>query len=336
MPPTIADVAERAGVGVGTVSRVLNESPLVSDRTRARVLTVIEEMDYYPSDLARGLSTGTAGVLGAVVQRMTTPSAMQRLRGILDVASDAGFDVILRNVNDVDDYRDQVRSLLRPDRCAGGLLVSFKPSAEDIKRLGTNPVPVVTVDGQLPGVSGLFIDDERGGRIACEHLIELGHQRIAFVGDREDPIGFGPSMKRLAGFRQAMDSAGCAVPEQYVKIGAHERLVAMQHTNELLDLAQPPTAIVAAADFHAMVVMDSARLRNVAIPEHLSVIGFDDLDMAEYLDLSTVRQPLYESGARGARLLLEVIGAGSPPPRHVEMALELVARGTTAPPSPNR
>ena len=164
MPPTIADVAERAGVGVGTVSRVLNESPLVSDRTRARVKGVIEEMDYRPSFLARGLSTGTAGVLAAVVQRMTTPSSLQRLRGILDVASAAGFDVILHNVNDVDDYRDQVRGLLRPDRCAGGLLVSLKPDDKDIEMLASNPVPVVTIDGKVPGVSGLYIDDERGDR----------------------------------------------------------------------------------------------------------------------------------------------------------------------------
>mgnify|MGYP001817582209 CR=1 FL=1 len=125
MPPTIADVAQRAGVGVGTVSRVLNESPLVSDRTRARVLAVIAEMNYRPSFLGRGLSIGTAGVLAAVVQRMTSSSALQRVRGILDVASAAGFDVILHNVNDVDDYGDQVRDLLRPDRCAGGLLVSI-------------------------------------------------------------------------------------------------------------------------------------------------------------------------------------------------------------------
>lgn len=103
MPPTIADVAQRAGVGVGTVSRVLNESPLVSDRTRARVLAVIAEMNYRPSFLGRGLSIGTAGVLAAVVQRMTSSSALQRVRGILDVASAAGFDVILHNVNDVDE-----------------------------------------------------------------------------------------------------------------------------------------------------------------------------------------------------------------------------------------
>ncbi len=329
---TITDVAERAGVGVGTVSRVLNDSPLVSDRTRAHVLGIIAEMDYRPSFLARGLSTGTAGVLAAVVQRMTTPSALQRLRGILDVASAAGFDVILHDVNDVDDYQDQVRSLLRPDRCAGGLLVSLKPEVDDIKMLATNPVPVVMVDGQVQGISSIYIDDELGGQMATEHLIELGHKRIAFVGDWEDTIGFRPSAKRVQGYRKAMANAGFDVPEGYIKSGPHERLVTLRQIGELLDLEAPPTAVVASADSHAMVVAEGARARGLRVPEDLSVIGFDDLDIAEHLGLSTVRQPLYESGARGAQMLLDIMEANSGAAEHVELSLELVARGSTGPP----
>lgn len=333
MPPTIADVAERAGVGVGTVSRVLNESPRVSDSTRAHVLAIIEEMDYRPSFLARGLSKGTAGVLAAIVQRMTTPSALQRLRGILDEASAAGFDVILHNVNDVGDYRNQVRDLLRPDRCAGGLLVSLKPDDEDVAMLTSNPVPVVVVDGKIPGISGLHIDDELGGKMATEHLISLDHRRIAFIGDWEDPIGFHPSAKRLAGYRMAMANAGFVVPAEYVKSGLHERAVTLQHIAELLGLDQPPTAVVASADSHAMIAAEAARAHGVLVPDDLSVIGFDDLDIAEHLDLSTVRQPLYESGARGARMLLDILEGSQLVPQQVEMPLELVARGSTACPS---
>jgi DNA-binding LacI/PurR family transcriptional regulator len=330
--PTIADVAARAGVGVGTVSRVLNKSPLVSDATRARVLAVIKEMDYHPSFLARGLSMGTVGVLAAIVQRMTTPSALQRLTGILDVASASGFDVILHNVNDVSDYGDQVRSLLRPDRCAGGLLVSLKPDPADIRMLQSNPVPVVMIDGKVPGISSFFIDDELGGKMATEHLLALGHRRIAFVGDWEDRIGFGPSAKRLAGYRKTMAGAGLPVPDEYVKSGPHERLVTLRHISELLDLADPPTAVVASADSHAMVVAEGARGRGFRVPEDLSVIGFDDLDIAQHLGLSTVRQPLYESGARGTRMLIEIMEAETWSPQHVEMSLELVARGSTAAP----
>lgn len=334
--PTIADVAERAGVGVGTVSRVLNESPLVSDRTRARVLAVIEEMNYRPSFLARGLSTGTAGVLAAVVQRMTTPSALQRLTGILDVASAAGFDVILHNVSDVDDYRDQVLSLLRPDRCAGGLLVSLKPDDEDIALLAANPIPVVMVDGKVSGISSLYIDDEFGGQMATEHLIELGHKRIAFVGDWEDTIGFRPSARRLEGYQKAMANAGFATPDSLIKSGPHDRIVTLGHIGELLDLDDAPTAVVASADSHAMSVAEGARARGCRVPEDLSVIGFDDLDIAEHLGLSTVRQPLYESGALGAQMLLDIMDADSRPAKHVELELELVARGSTAPPRTGR
>ena len=330
--PTIADVAQRAGVGVGTVSRVLNDSPLVSDRTRDRVLAVIDEMNYRPSALARGLSIGTAGVLAAVVQRMTSPSALQRLRGILDVASESGFDVILHNVKGVDDYKDQVRDLLRPDRCAGGLLVSIKPEDQEVAKLARNPVPVVIVDGQLPGIASLYIDDELGGRMATEHLIELGHRRIAFVGEWEDLIGFRPTAKRRAGYRAAMADAGLEVPDYYVKSGPHEHLVTLASTNELLDLDDPPTAVVASADSHAMVITQGARARGLRVPEDLSVIGFDDLEIAEHLGISTIKQPLYESGSRGARMLLDLMQAETRNAEHVEMPVELVVRSSTAPP----
>lgn len=330
--PTIADVAQRAGVGVGTVSRVLNESPLVSDCTRARVLAVIDEMDYRPSLLARALSTGTADILVAVVQRMTTASALQRLRGILDVASAAGFDVVLHNVNDVVDYGDRVRDLLRPDRCAGGILVSIAPSHDNIQMLATNSVPVVIVDGLVPELSSLYIDDERGGRLATEHLIELGHERIAFVGDWEDFIGFRPTSKRLAGYRKALANAGFDVPDGFVKSGPHEHLVTLAAINEVLDLDQPPTAVVASADSHAMVIAEGARARGVRVPEDLSVIGFDDLEIAEHLGLSTIRQPLYESGSRGARLLLDLLDADARMAQHVELPVELVPRSSTSRP----
>ncbi len=329
---TIADVAQRAGVGVGTVSRVLNDSPLVSDRTRARVLAVIDEMNYRPSILARGLSIGTAGVVAAVVQRMTTPSALQRLRGILDVASAAGFDVILHNVSSIEDYRDQVRDLLRPDRCAGGLLVSIRPDDEDIRHLAENPVPAVIVDGFVEGLSSLYIDDERGGRMATEHLINLGHERIAFVGDWEDHIGFRPTAKRRTGYYKAMAAAGLEVPENYIKTGPHEHLVTLAATNELLDLDDPPTAVVASADSHAMVIAQGARARGVRVPEDLSVIGYDDLEIAEHLGLTTVRQPLYESGTRGARLLLDLMAADVRAAQHVELPIELIARDSTSAP----
>jgi DNA-binding LacI/PurR family transcriptional regulator len=331
--PTIADVAQRAGVGVGTVSRVLNNSPLVSDRTRDRVLTIIEEMNYRPSALARALSIGTTGVLAAVVQRMTSPSALQRLRGILDVASEAGFDVILHNVKSEDDYRDQVRDLLRPDRCAGGLLVSIKPEDQEVAKLVVNPVPVVVIDGRLPGIASLYIDDELGGRMATEHLIELGHERIAFVGEWEDRIGFRPTAKRRVGYRSAMEDAGLEVPDHYVRSGPHEHTVTLAATNELLDLDDPPTAMVAAADSHAMIITQGARARGLRVPEDLSVVGFDDLEIAEHLGISTIRQPLYDSGARGASMLLDLMQAETRKAEHIEMPVELVVRSSTAPPA---
>ena len=317
---------------MGTVSRFINESPLVSDRTRAHVLAVIDEMHYRPSLLGRALSKSTAGVLAAVVQRMTSSSALQRVRGILDVASAAGFDVILHNVNDIDDYGDQVSDLLRPDRCAGGLLVSIDPGGDNVGQFNDYPVPVVIIDGRVEGLPSLYVDDQRGGRMATQHLIDLGHERIAFVGDWEDFIGFRPTAKRRIGYEEAMAEAVLPVPDGYIKSGPHERTVTVAATNDLLDLDEPPTAIVASADYHAMIASQAARARGIRVPEDLSVIGYDDLEIAQHLGLSTVRQSLYESGTSGARMLLDAMGDGPAAPQHVELPLELVARDSTAPP----
>jgi DNA-binding LacI/PurR family transcriptional regulator len=129
-----------------------------------------------------------------------------------------------------------------------------------------------------------------------------------------------------------MADAGFAVPGHYVKSGLHERAVTLQHIDELLDLDQPPTAVVASADSHAMIAAEGARAHGFSVPDDLSVVGFDDLDIAQHLDLSTIRQPLYESGAQGTRMLLDIMEGVPSAPQQVEMPLELVARGSTAAP----
>jgi len=129
-----------------------------------------------------------------------------------------------------------------------------------------------------------------------------------------------------------MEDAGLEVPDCYVKSGPHEHMVTLAATNELLDLEDPPSAMVASADSHAMVIIQGARARGLRVPQDLSVIGFDDLEIAEHLGISTIRQPLYDSGARGARMLLDLMQAATLEPEHIEMPVELVVRGSTAAP----
>jgi LacI family transcriptional regulator len=202
-------------------------------------------------------------------------------------------------------------------------------------RLLASGTPVVLVDVRHPGLSQIYTDDVEGGRLATRHLLELGHRRIAFIGDLSDnPYGFTSSAHRQAGFRDVMQKAGLEVPAQYMKEGEHRRGVAVGLASELLALPEPPTAVFAASDTQAFGVLEAAVEAGIEVPSHLSVIGFDDVEVASYLGLTTVRQQLEFSGAWGAQMLLELTEGWHPAEPVIEkLSLELVERRTTAEPA---
>lgn len=332
---TIAEVAARAGVGAGTVSRVLNGSPKVSETTRAKVQAAIAELGYRPNPLAQGLSRGRSRTLGVVVPYFTTPSPVERLRGAAAALDGASHDLVIFNVESVGHRDDFLGTLDRRDRADGLLLMSFPPPPEDLARIVAAGVPVVLVDAPAHGqnVSSVVIDDVAGGRLATQHLLDLGHERIAFIGgDPDEPLGFTSADDREVGFRQAMAAAGVEVDPGLVRYGTHAREVAVAIAKDLLRRPDPPTAIFATADVQAIGVIEAARSLGVKVPDDLSVIGFDDIELAAYVGLTTVRQPLFESGRLATRLLLEALGADGTTTAHVhELPLEVVARSTTGP-----
>jgi DNA-binding LacI/PurR family transcriptional regulator len=180
------------------------------------------------------------------------------------------------------------------------------------------------------------IDDVVGGAMAARHLLEAGHRRIAFVGDVEDsPFAFASSQRRLEGFGRVLAEAGVALPASYVRRGPFSREAAVLLTRQLLALSRPPTAIFAASDVQAFGVLDAAARAGLAVPGDLSVVGFDDNELAAANGLTTVRQPLRESGRLGAQILLRALAGeeASPPAPPPELpALEVVARRTVSPP----
>ncbi len=328
---TISRVASLAGVGVGTVSRVLNDSGSVSAPTRVRVLEAIAALEYEPSAAARALSTGRTGAIGVLAPFFTEPSVVERLRGVTQRLSRAGYQVVLFDVESPEQGDRAVRSLAAKGRVDGLLVLSLPPTGAQLARLEAAGVPVVLVDRKDEGGSSVFTDDRAGGRLAAEHLLELGHERIAFVGDIEDgPFGFTSSRLRREGFAAALAEAGVPLQPDLVRAGPHRRDAARAHGHELLALPAPPTAVFAASDHQALGLLEAATNAGVRVPDRLSVIGFDDVEIARYAGLTTVAQPLEASGARGAELLLEALAGERP--RSLELALELRVRATTAPP----
>jgi len=332
--PTIADVARLAGVGRGTVSRVLNERPNVDPRTRARVLAAIRELDYVPSSAARRLSLGRTHTIAVVVPYLTRPSVVERLRGIEQALVQAAFDMIVFNV-ETPQRRDEVlRDLSRPARIDGLLLVSIAPHEHELRQIRHTGLPVVLIDAHHRSLPRVVVDDVGGGRLAARYLLDLGHIRIAFVGDPlRPPIGFSSSRLRLRGVEQALRADGLAIPEELVALGEHGRQRARELAGELLRSALPPTAIVAASDTQALGVLEAAADLGLQVPGDLSVIGYDDIEAADYVGLTTIHQPLQETGSRAVRRLLELIGGSSGPVLREILEVWLVARRTTSPPN---
>ena len=326
---TIARVAALAGVGVGTVSRVLNDSGAVSAPTRRSVEEAIDALGYEPSAAARALSTGRTMSIGVVAPFLTQSSVVERLRGVARRVADADYRLVLFDVERPDRLFDSVGSFAVNGRVDGLLVVSL--ALPEGFRAGS--VPIVLVDRESDDLPSVHIDDEAGGRLATEHLLGLGHTRIAFVGDTEEnPYGFDSSAPRRRGYQAALRDAGVAVDPALVRSGPHGRDAAGAIARDLLGSAAPPTAIVAASDDQALGVLEAAEAASVSVPDRLSVVGFDDLEVARYACLTTVAQPLEASGARGVDLLLDALAGGMP--RSEQLDCKLVVRGTTAPTGP--
>jgi LacI family transcriptional regulator, galactose operon repressor len=331
-PARIADVAAAAGVGVATVSRVLNGNANVAAPTRARVLEAITALNYRPSSLARNLSLRRTLVIGVVIPFFTSPSSVERLRGVVTALEGSPYDLALFDVESADRQRRAFDLLGRGDRADGLLVVSLVPPAEELGRLAAANLPTIIVDAPHETLTTVVVDDVAGGEQATRHLIELGHSKIAFIGDKPpDPFRFHSSRDRTLGYERALENAGIAVRPEYIRAGTHNRHVARSIAIELLKLPDRPTAIFAASDTQALGALEAARVLGIDVPRDLSVVGFDDIEVAAYVGLTTVRQPLLESGRRGAELLLQALDGPPARPLRELLPLELIVRGTTGP-----
>ena len=337
---TIRDVARRAGVSVATASRALNGKDVVSPDTRDRILAVMEELGFAPSPAARRLSLGRTLTVGVVVSFLTRPQAAERIRGVDAVLADSEFDLVIYNVESVQKRDHYLGTLAQSQRTDGLLVMSLPPTPDVVAVLRQAPVPIVFIDVHTPTVAGLprvIGDDAAGGALAAQHLLALGHRSIGFIGDAvSSPFGFTSSTDREAGFRRELASAGVSIPARWLGHGAHGRYEARELAGRILRDGDGPTAIFAASDTQALGIIAAASEAGLHVPDDVSVMGYDDIEAADYVGLTTVRQQLFESGRRGAEILLGEIDQRAAQPPVVRLAPELVVRATTAPPKEGR
>ena len=328
-------MAADAGVGVGTVSRVLNGSDQVRESTMRAVLDSIDRLGYRPSHAAAALVRGTPRTVALIVAHLTRPSTVGRVASALAVLEEQGYDAIVYNVDSAIERGRHLEALLPTHRADGVLAVCLPLSRGQLDQFARAGVALSSVDAANPGVPQTVIDDVAGGRLATGHLVALGHRRIGFVGDEPSGrppagLGFVSSASRLRGYKQALATAGIRVDPSLIRRGPHDAGTAAEHAAQLLKSPDPPSAIFAASDTQAIGVLAAADRLGVAVPERLSVVGFDDIESAAFLGLSTVRQPLALSGAEGARRLCTLLRGERVHPLRQELPIELVARGSSA------
>jgi LacI family transcriptional regulator len=338
MPATIRDVARKAGVGLGTVSRVINGSPQVSEKTRVRVLQAIEELDFQPSRIARRLSLGKTLTIAVVAPFFTRPAITERMRGVEATLSGTEYDMVIYNIETLERKQAVFRDLAQRKRVDGVLVISLDPTEDESKRFRESGIPLVMIDAHytsIEGISCIDTDDVRGGRMAVAHLLQLGHKRIGYIGDAlQAPFQSMAGKLRFEGYRQALEEAGIETQPELARRIEHGKQEARQETHELLTISQPPTAIFASNDSHAIGVLEAAREAGSTVPFDLSVVGYNDEEYAEYLDLTTVRPKYFESGQRGVELLLGRLADPDRDPVYETLEPELIVRGSTLEPRP--
>ncbi len=327
--PTIRDVARRAGVGVGTVSRVLNDSPLVKPDKRGRVVAAIAELGFVRNPTAHSLSTGRSRAIAVIAPFFTSPSSAERLRGLSTGLSERGYMMLLVDIETAEQREAAFTDLARSHAVEGLIVISIRPTDEELAAIARERWPIVLVDSSHRSIPHVATDDVIGGELATGHLLAKGHERIAFVGDKR-PAAFGltSSERRRRGYRRALRGAGIRPLKAYERLGGHDREEAREVAAPLFALPEPPTAVFAASDIQAIGVIEAATRAGLDVPADLAVIGFDDIEFAAVVGLTTVRQPLRESGRRGAELLLAAIEGSKPPPGELE-PLTVIERRTT-------
>jgi DNA-binding LacI/PurR family transcriptional regulator len=342
MPVTIKDIAKQAEVSHSTVSRALRGSPLISDSTVERIRQVAQELDYHPSAAARSLKTNRSQVLGVVLSSVDDPFFSEILQGIEDVAQSHGYSLFTAaSQRDSERVRAIVQAM-HEHRVDGLVICSTSFGAHESRQFLEYGIPLVVVNNQAAEDYrySIYHDDVDGSRQITRYLIELGHQKIAYLGNS---LSGRTTLDRSSGFQQEMNAAGLAVPPEYIYQvpggGPEDGFAALSH---FLDLPNRPTALICYNDMMAIGFLKGLQQAGIRVPEEMSITGFDNIVFSAYTNppLTTFDQPKHFIGAEAARLLLDLLESPSEEsafgqPKVRTLKGKLLVRKSTATPTSN-
>lgn len=329
--PTIYDVADLSGVSISTISRVLNSPDKVNPDTRQLVMNAIDKLGFIPKAEARARAMQHTGRIGVITPFFTAPSFVQRLRGVAGRLSRENYELVIYPVDSEEQLQGYLSSIPVMRNLDGVIIMSLAVESHDVKRLLSNHMETVLIEFSHEKLNSIVIDDFQGGRMVAEHLIHKGYKSFGFLGDIEPPERniIHPVRSRLEGFQSVLKDAGFQLPKKNIKQAFYAHESSREAAHELLTMPERPTAIFAASDNQALSIMKVARQLNMRIPDDVAVVGFDDIDMADYVDLTTVRQHLDESGRLSAEMVLGRLADPARATQHIYLPLNLIERQTT-------
>ena len=334
---SIADIARVAGVSHTTVSRALRESPLISIDTRERIQRLAQEMGYTPNAIAQSLQTRRTSTIGLVITSIDDPFLSDVVKGVEEVTRAGGFSVLLSTTHNDPDQEMAVIETFHRRRVDGILVASSRITSKYKKRLDHIRVPTVLINSQAESQDALLhwvaVDDRTGAQLAVDHLLQLGHRSIGYLGVSCRPRS---NQQRLQGYQKALTAAGMPFHKEWIMVAAgtnasdEEDVVTGQASlPQLLDAGV--TAIFCYNDMVAVGVLMACQQRGIAVPQELSIVGFDDIRMANYVTppLTTICQPKVELGRLATEVMLDLLN-NRPGKNHI-LQPTLIIRASTAP-----
>ncbi|KIQ21926.1 LacI family transcriptional regulator [Variovorax paradoxus] len=329
---TIKDVALRAGVSVTTVSHVVNDTRHVSAKGRERVELAIRELGYVPNAMARSLKSNTTSTLGMLIPNSSNPYFAEIVRIVEDRCFGAGYTLVLCNTDDEPRRQSVYLQVLAERRIDGLIVVSTGDDDSLVTQLQGLRIPTVLVDREIADPSCDLVETAhmQGGLLAVRHLLSLGHKRIACIGG---PEGLTPSEQRIEGWRMALAEAGTTPnADALLWRGAFTSQSGYEAMHAILRTEHPPSAVFVCNDLMAIGALRAAHESGVHVPDELSIVGFDDIELSAYTSppLTTVAQPKERIGALAVDMLLERVGGKRRDARKVVLQPELRVRASTA------
>lgn len=315
---TIKDIARMANVSIATVSRVINGNGTVAQKTEKRILEIIKELNYVPNNVARSLVRQNSKTIGVVVADIMNPFYSEIIRAIQDQANIDGYSVISCNSDEDMEKEKQCIQMLLENQVSGIIFAGGRGKGDYYNqhiRDVAKKVPVVLADEFLEGenIYPIVCNKIKGAYEGVSALIELGHKRIAMINGYQD---YKPSIEKLRGYKRALKDHGILYREEYIRYGDYHLDGSESHVRELMQLNQPPTAIFASNDLMAMGAIRALKHLGLEVPGDISVIGFDDIMMNEYMQpaLTSVRQEMSRQGQLAVQIL-DMIFTGSKKPK---------------------